>query len=274
MAVPNRIQHTFRRDTTPSLVALGQVLKDRRLQFLNISVLLLHASLTALFLTIPNLMIQDYGIPLAQHSWIYLAVMGFAFVGMVPLVIVAESKGRMKEVLMFVTLLMSISTLFMQWANYIWVLGILLWLYFIAFNTLEATLPSLISKLAPVGYRGTAMGVFSTHQFMGSFLGGLVGGWLLQNYSNGAIFWAVGLLFLVWSVVCFIQPTPRQLSSLAFSVSGSDQAAITTLMAQLEHVQGVEDMQVFADEQTAYLKVDKKILDKNALRQIAPQANI
>ncbi|GAB3479264.1 MFS transporter [Marinomonas epiphytica] len=273
-AVPNLVQHAFRRDTSPSLVALGRVLKDGRLRFLNISVLLLHGSLTALFLTIPNLLIEQFNIPLNQHSWIYLAVMGFAFVGMVPLVVLAESKGHMKAVLVFVLLLMALSAVLLQWVAYVWMLGVLLWLYFIAFNTLEATLPSLISKLAPVGYRGTAMGVFSTHQFMGSFLGGLVGGWLLQNYSNDAVFWTVGLLFFAWTVVCFIQPAPRQLSSIAFSVSDPSQSAITTLTAKLSQVQGVEDLQVFADEQTAYLKVDKKKLDKDALRQIAPQIHI
>ena len=168
-AVPNIVQHTFRRDTTPSLQALGLVLKDAKLRFLNVSVLLLHASLTALFVTVPNLLIQQFALPLSQHSWLYLAIMGFAFAGMLPLVIIAESKGKTKAVLIAVMVLLGLSSILLQWAPYLWVFGLLLWVYFVGFNSLEAVLPSLLSKLAPVGYRGTAMGVFSTHQFMGSF---------------------------------------------------------------------------------------------------------
>ncbi|TYL49099.1 MFS transporter [Marinomonas sp. IMCC 4694] len=271
-AVPNSVQHTFRRDTTPSLLALGLVLKDARLRFLNVSVLLLHASLTALFVTVPNLLIQKFDLPLAQHSWLYFAIMGFAFVGMLPLVIVAEAKGKMKGVLIAVMLLLGVSSILLQSATYVWAFGALLWVYFVGFNSLEAVLPSLVSKLAPVGYRGTAMGVFSTHQFMGSFLGGVGGGWLMQHHSSGGVFWVVGVVFLAWSVVCVFQPAPRQLTSLAFSLPDLTEDKILTKLAdQLAEIQGVEGIQIFKDEQTAYLKVDKKTLDKEALLRIAPQ---
>jgi predicted MFS family arabinose efflux permease len=234
-------------------------------------VLLLHASLTALFITIPNLLIKQFDLPLAEHSWLYLGVMGFAFVGMLPLVIIAESKGKMKGVLFVVLLLLGVSAILLQWATHIWLFSVFLWVYFVGFNALEATLPSLISKLAPVGYRGTAMGVFSTHQFIGSFLGGVGGGWLLQNYSSNGVFWAVGVVFLVWSLVGLAQPAPRQLSSLAFSLPNMTEDEITKLADQLSEIQGVEGMQIFKDEQTAYLKVDKTVLDKETLARLAPQ---
>jgi len=272
--VPNVVQHTFKRDTTPSLVALGRVIKDGKLRFLNISVLLLHASLTALFITVPHLLIQRFGLPLADHSWLYLGVMGFAFVGMVPLVIIAEAKGKMKAVVFSVVLMLGLSAILLQWAPHLWVFGLLLWCYFVGFNTLEATLPSLISKQAPVGYRGTAMGVFSTHQFLGSFLGGIGGGWILQHYSNSTLFDVVGIVLMLWTVVCFMQPAPRQLNSIAFSLPEGEDDTLDALADQLAKVKGVEDMQIFKDELTAYLKVDKKILDKETLKRLAPQANI
>ncbi len=270
-AVPNIVQHTFRRDTTPSLQALGSVLKDSKLRFLNVSVLLLHASLMALFVTVPDLLINQFNLPLSEHSWFYMLVMGFAFVGMLPLVVIAESKGKMKGILVVVLVLLGTSSIFLQWASDLWWFGILFWVYFVGFNALEATLPSLISKLAPVGYRGTAMGVFSTHQFLGTFLGGVGGGWLLQNYSQSGVFWVVGVVFLAWSLVGFTQPAPRQLSSLAFSLPNITEEEITKLADQLTQIQGVEGMQIFKDEQTAYLKVDKKILDKDTLKRLAPQ---
>ena len=273
-AVPNIVQHTFRRDTTPSLLALGAVLKDPKLRFLNVSVLFLHASLTALFVIVPNILVKQFDLPLTQHSWLYLGVMGFAFIGMLPLVIVAESKGKIKAILIAVMILLGLSAILLQWSPSIWVFAALLWVYFVGFNALEALLPSLISKLAPVGYRGTAMGVFSTHQFMGSFLGGVGGGWLLQQHANSGVFWVIGIVFLAWALVSAAQPSPRQLSSLAFSLPDMTDKEVEKLADQLSEIQGVEGMQIFKDEQTAYLKVDKKILDKDALLRLAPQVRL
>lgn len=273
-AVPNSVQHTFRRDTTPSLTALGSVMKNARLRFLNISVLFVHASLTAIFVVVPGRLINEFDLALSQHSWFYLAIMGFAFVGMLPLVIIAEAKGKMKEVLIGVFILLGICSIGLQGTSLFWLFAVLLWGYFIGFNAMEAVLPSLVSKLAPVGYRGTAMGVFSTHQFIGSFIGGVGGGWLLQHHANEGVFFVVGAIFLAWSLVCMVQPAPRQLTSLAFSLPNMTSAEVTELAEQLANVQGVEGMQIFEDEQTAYLKVDKKQLDKAALVQLAPQANV
>lgn len=270
-AVPNTTQHSFRRDTTPSLVALTQVLKDSRLRFLNVSVLLLHASLTALFVAIPSMLIHRYGLSLGKHSLLYLLVMAGAFLLMLPLVIAAEAKGKMKAVLTLVIAIIGLSTLLMNWVSDLWLFGVAVCLFFVAFNTLEATLPSVISKLAPVGYRGTAMGVFSTHQFMGAFLGGAGGGWLVQHTSVEVLFSVIGGIWLLWALISSIQPAPKQISSMAFSIDVKSAQEVQTLKDQLMNIQGVEDMQIFTDEQTAYLKVDKKILDIEALKRIAPQ---
>ena len=272
--VPNVKQHTFRRDTTPSLSALRSVLQSGHLRSLNMSVLLLHASLTALFVCIPSLLVNQFHFPLINHSWLYLFVMGLAFVGMVPLVIIAEAKGKMKQVMTSVMLLLSISIVFMGVVQSVWLFSVLLWAYFVAFNTLEATLPSVVSKLAPVGYRGTAMGVFSTHQFFGAFLGGVGGGWLLQNTSIETLFASVGSMVFIWTLLSLRQPAPPQLTSLAFSLGGLSQREITELSSRLMTIQGVEDMQLFEDEQTAYLKVNKKQLDRDSLLRVVPQVTL
>lgn len=269
-AVPNVTEHTFKRDTTPSLVALKDVLRNGRLRFLNISVFLLHGSLTALFVAIPSLLIHRYGLSLGQHSILYLLVMGAAFVLMLPLVIAAEAKGLMKHVLTIVITIIGLATVAMEWASNVWLFGVTVCLFFVAFNTLEATLPSVVSKLAPVGYRGTAMGVFSTHQFMGAFVGGAGGGWLLQNTSMTMLFSIIGGIWLLWAVVSAWQPAPKQVTSMAFSVAAHTEDGVQQLTEEIMAIQGVEDMQIFMDEQTAYLKVDKKQLDKAALQRIVP----
>ena len=273
-AVPNVKQHTFKRDTTPSLQALSKVLANKSLRFMNTSIFILHASLTALFVCIPNLLLTRFDLPLADHSWLYLIVMGLAFIGMLPMVIVAEAKGKMKQVVSYALLMLAFGTLFMGFSSSVTLFGVTLWLYFVGFNTLEATLPSLISKVSPVGYRGTAMGIFSTHQFMGAFIGGIGGGWLLQHYSAQIVFITVAVVMFVWTFFATRQAPTRHLTSLAFSLQHLDNVEIDKLANDLSGVDGVEDMQIFSDEKTAYLKVDKKLLDKDKLLQLAPSVSV
>ncbi|KZM38846.1 MFS transporter [Marinomonas sp. SBI22] len=273
-AVPNVKQHTFKRDTTPSLQALTQVFANKPLRFMNMSIFILHASLTALFVSIPSLLLTKFDLALANHSWLYLAVMGLAFVGMLPMVIVAEAKGKMKQVVSYAILMLAFGTLLMGFSSSVSLFAITLWLYFVGFNTLEATLPSLVSKVSPVGFRGTAMGIFSTHQFLGAFVGGIGGGWILQNYSSQTLFVAVAVIMFIWTFLATRQAPTRHLTSLAFSLQHLDLTQIDKLANDLSDVDGVEDMQIFSDEKTAYLKVDKKLLDKDKLLQLAPTVSV
>jgi len=273
-AVPNVKQHTFKRDTTPSLHALTQVFANKPLRFMNMSIFILHASLTALFVSIPSLLLTKFDLALANHSWLYLVVMGLAFVGMLPMVIVAEAKGKMKQVVSYAILMLAFGTLLMGFSSSVSLFAITLWLYFVGFNTLEATLPSLVSKVSPVGFRGTAMGIFSTHQFLGAFVGGIGGGWILQNYSSQTLFVAVAVIMFIWTFFATRQAPTRHLTSLAFSLQHLDSSQIDKLANDLSDVDGVEDMQIFSDEKTAYLKVDKKLLDKDKLLQLAPTVSV
>ncbi|MGB0942497.1 MAG: MFS transporter [Marinomonas sp.] len=274
LAVPNVKQHTFKRDTTPSLQALTQVFANKPLRFMNMSIFILHASLTALFVSIPSLLLTKFDLALANHSWLYLVVMGLAFVGMLPMVIVAEAKGKMKQVVSYAILMLAFGTLLMGFSSSVSLFAITLWLYFVGFNTLEATLPSLVSKVSPVGFRGTAMGIFSTHQFLGAFVGGIGGGWILQNYSSQTLFVAVAVIMFIWTFFATRQAPTRHLTSLAFSLQHLDLTQIDKLANDLSDVDGVEDMQIFSDEKTAYLKVDKKLLDKDKLLQLAPTVSV
>ncbi|KJZ08440.1 MFS transporter [Marinomonas sp. S3726] len=273
-AVPNVKQHTFKRDTTPSLHALTQVFANKPLRFMNMSIFILHASLTALFVSIPSLLLTKFDLALANHSWLYLVVMGLAFVGMLPMVIVAEAKGKMKQVVSYAILMLAFGTLLMGFSSSVSLFAITLWLYFVGFNTLEATLPSLVSKVSPVGFRGTAMGIFSTHQFLGAFVGGIGGGWILQNYSSQTLFVTVAVIMFIWTFLATRQAPTRHLTSLAFSLQHLDSSQIDKLANDLSDVDGVEDMQIFSDEKTAYLKVDKKLLDKDKLLQLAPTVSV
>jgi MFS family permease len=141
----------------------------------------------------------------------------------------------------------------------VWPFLVALFLFFTAFNLLEATLPSLMSKVAPAGSKGTASGIYSTCQFLGAFLGGVGGGWLLQYKGVDAVFMVAALLVAVWWLVALTMKPPRFLTSVQVSLlEGGDIAATKH---RLEALPGVAEVVIIAEEQAAYLKVDNAVFD-------------
>lgn len=234
---------------------------------LDVSIFSLHLLLMAIFVAVP-LRLVNAGIAVERHGWVYLAIMGLAFVVMVPLVIIAEKRRRMKLMCLSAVAGITLSLLGLGLGLVGGLAGLLVWLlvFFTAFNLLEATLPSMLSKLAPAGAKGTAMGIYSTSQFLGAFLGGVMGGWLSQQWGLGAVFIGCALLGLGWFVVMIGMTPPRHLSSeiVALDESHRDDS-LDTLMAKFASVAGVEDVMVVPGERLAYLKVDNDHLDRKAL---------
>ncbi|MPW23371.1 MFS transporter [Paraburkholderia sp. CNPSo 3157] len=189
----------------------AEVLRNTELLRLNFGVLVLHATQTALFLVVPRLL-ADAGLPVASHWQIYLPVMGLSFVLMVPAVIAAEKRRMMKSVVVSAVGLVLIGQFMLGLlAHTIATLVVLLFVYFLGFNILEAVQPSLVSKLAPGNRKGAATGVYNTTQSIGLALGGVVGGWLLKHVGASAVFYACSFLVLCWLLVAFNMkaPVPR-----------------------------------------------------------------
>jgi predicted MFS family arabinose efflux permease len=139
------------------------------------------------------------GLPLIEHWKVYLPAVLLSFVAMVPAVIIAERHGRLKQIFNgAVALLVVVQFGLYAWADGLVPIALWLTLFFVAFNILEATQPSWISRIAPPTAKGTALGVYNTLQSLGLFLGGLLGGWLGQRYGGGAVSLACGILALVW----------------------------------------------------------------------------
>ena len=136
-----------------------------------------------------------------------------------------------------------------------------------AFNYLEATLPSLVSRIAPAGSRGTAMGAFSTCQFLGAGLGGAMSGYIYQVAGEIGIFALVAIATALWWGLSVTMNNPPYVSSIVldlYSVVPSDARRMNDRLAT---VAGVKEVSLIIEEQTAYLKVDKKLLDEQHLRQ-------
>ncbi len=264
--VPEPSRHKMHRDTQPILADVGRVLADGQLLRLDFGILVLHAVLMASFVVVP-LQLEANGIQRSSHWLVYLGVLLAAVAGMIPLIVWAERRRQVKTAFVGAVALLALALSAMAFfgesaAGMIAALAFM----FLGFNYLEATLPSLISKTCPPSYKGTAMGVYSTSQFLGAFLGGLMGGWLFGTFGAGAVFLACSVLVLIWLVAAAGMHKPSHLASRLLALGEIRAEDAARLADRLRQVQGVAEAVVIAEERVAYLKVDRKSLDEEALR--------
>ncbi|MCM2132119.1 MFS transporter [Larsenimonas rhizosphaerae] len=236
---------------------IKKVVSDINLLRLDYSIFSLHLILTACFVAVP-LKLKALGIAPADHGMVYLPVMASAFVAMVPLIIIAEKYHKMRPVFIGTVISLVVVLLIMaELPNHSWWLLALLWLFFIAFNLMEATLPSMISKIAPAGAKGTAMGLYSTSQFLGASAGGMGGGLVASYFSSDAVFLFCSLAAAIWLIAIWKMPAPRHLSSEIRALSDTEAAAPEATRQQLLSMPGVVEAFVVTEEKTAYLKVER-----------------
>jgi MFS family permease len=188
--------------TTASTASTGPTRwSDGDLLRLDGGIFVLHFAQTAMFVVIPARLVAA-GLMLPEHWKIYLPVVIAAFAVMMPPLNWAERMGRLRGLFLFAVLLQAVTQLgFAVLPSGIASLSVLLLLFFIAFNMLEALIPSLVSRLAPAAGRGAAMGVYNTSQSLGIFAGGALGGVLGQRAGESAVFLVAALLMAAWFLV-------------------------------------------------------------------------
>jgi MFS family permease len=183
------------------------VLFDTQLLRLNFGIFTLHMVQMAMFVVVPGLLIRYGDLPLAAHWKIYLPAVLASFVLMVPAIILAEKRNKVQPV--FVSAIgLLFATLLAMWqgsTSFAVVAGGLL-SFFVAFNILEAMLPSLISRIAPPNAKGAALGVYNTTQALGLFIGGALGGWLVKNFDASAVFIGGAAMTALWLVAAATMP--------------------------------------------------------------------
>jgi MFS family permease len=261
---PTRLRR--HRDTGMVWSYLGDVLSNTQLLRLDLGIFTLHLLLASNWVVLPLQFRDHFGMPSADHWMIYLPVMLLGFFTMVPFIIIAENKEHMKGVFTgaVAVLMVSETLLYLNNASF-WALMFALWVYFAAFNLLEASLPSLVAKIAPPDAKGTAMGAYSTSQFMGIFVGGVVGGWLHEHYGLSSVFLFGAAISLVWLLAAATMQKPRYLSSYVLDLGVIDSDAADRLTAVLSALPGVEEVVIIAHEGVAYLKVDRHVVDTDVL---------
>jgi MFS family permease len=266
--IPDPAITRFHSDTEASWRHFGEVLRNRELLRLDFGIFSLHAILMSVFMQVP-FVLQRNGLAVAQHWYVYLPVMLIAFFLMVPPIIIAEKKAKMKQVFMLaVALAMTGQALLLFAQNSLWGVAAALLIFFTAFNVLEATLPSMISKIAPLAAKGTAMGVYSSVQFLGAFFGAAAGGALMQFVGGNAVFVFAIVLLLAWLILASGMTPPAAVSTRLYHLSEKNETAAVELHKQLAQVQGVREVMVIAAENIACLKVDLHGFDQDAVEQL------
>lgn len=249
------------------ITQLKQVLKMGDLNRLHVSVFTLHLLLTAMFIYVPSQLIQFADIPLQHHGWVYLPLLLASLFVAFPSIVLAEKYRKMRGI--FLTAIAGIILgllvlIFGFESKYILLLG--LGLFFIAFNVMEALLPSWLSKAAPIQSKATAMGVNASSQFLGAFFGGMIGGQLLM-LNHTAMGWSIlTAIAIIWLLVSFGLAQPRYLSSLVLRLPENRETDEWT--SQLLAIRGIEEVVVMSDQQVAYVKVDKQHIDDAARQQL------
>ena len=180
---------------------------SRELVTLDLSVFSLHLILASGFIVMPLLIMKNQIVSMADNWQLYLPAVLFSFIGMVPLIIISEKFKKTKYILLLSILLLIISQIvfFISDLNFSTFL-ITLTIFFVAFNSVEAILPSLLSRTASPSKRGLAMGIFSTSQFLGTFIGGAIGGLIYDIYDLNSVFLFTIFVAIIWWFMVLFSP--------------------------------------------------------------------
>jgi len=266
--IPNPSITRFHSDTEASSKRFREVLRNKDLLRLDFGIFSLHAILMSVFMQVPFLL-KNNGLNVAYHWKVYLPVMLLAFVFMVPPMIVADKKSKSKEIFLgAITLAVIAQITLLIFHTSLYTIALALLIFFVAFNLLEAMLPSLVSKTAPLAAKGTAMGIYSSSQFLGASVGASTGGLLMQYFGGNAVLIFAIALLLLWLAVASGMKSPAAVRTKLYPLPLMDEADARLLQSRLMQLKGVQEVMVVAAEQMASLKVELNGFDEASVEQL------
>jgi MFS family permease len=265
-AVPTPARSTQHRDAGIIKSYLGTALRNVALLRMNAGVFIIHLVMTANFLVLPAIFEHELHLARAEHWKVYLPVLAGSFLLAIPLIILAEKKQQIRTLLLGSTLALFLAEAGMALGHtqIDWLLAAF-FLFFIGFNFLEAVQPSLVAKYSDVSTKGTAMGIFSSSQFLGIFAGGSLGGMINHTWGTTGVFVFSALVVLGWFVIALQLPQPTFYTSRILKLDPLLFSDPQRLNDALLAVKGVKEVAIAANECIAYLKLDKTTLDEAAL---------
>ena len=249
-----------------TLAGLSTALRDGQMLRLNAGIFILHAVMVATFVALPIAIRDRAGIDVADHWKVYVGVLLASVVFTVPLIVIADRANRSRSVMVLGIVLLGAALAGLAGASAgSAVLIACMVVYFTGFNTLEASLPAMVSRVAPMRARGAALGVYSTLQYLGAFAGGVIGGWLLGAGGERAALAASAGLCIGWILIAIGLREPRRLSVEQLRIGAVDSESADALTVRLLAVPGVIEAVVVAEERIAWLRVDHRLLDRGSL---------
>jgi len=248
-------------------VRFAGVLRNTQLLRMNLGIFTLHLVQMAMFVVIPAALVAKGDLPVASHWKVYLPAVLVSFAFMVPAIIMAERKNRLKPVFVGAIGLLVLTQIgFLFERNGLWPIAICLVFFFVAFNILEATLPSLVSRIAPPNAKGAALGVYNTTQALGLFIGASLGGWLKQHVGADSVFMMTAGLAVVWLGLAATMLPPPKVASRSYPIGPS--VDLDTVRAKIVDLPGVREAVIEQEGRMAHLKVNLDRWDESRLRQL------
>lgn len=230
-----------------------------------LGIFLLHYLLMSSFLVLPVLMRATGQIDDASHHLVYFWLLLGSFLLMAPIMYLAEKPKYMKRALVGTIWLFVVANLVLADVVGLYLVLAGMTLFFMAFNLMEVLLPALVSKTARVGDRGTAMGMYSTAQFAGAFVGGSVGGLIVAVWDIHYLLYANAVVCGLWSLYASGLSKPGDYRTITCTVHDEGQWSASQVADALLSIDGVVDVAMIEQERLAYLKVDNDKYDESAL---------
>ncbi|MFT5758933.1 MAG: MFS family permease [Alteromonadaceae bacterium] len=266
--VPYSVNKAPRGDSVALPEQLKKLIRHPQLSRLNWGVFILHMALTACFVTLPKQFVAS-GLALEDHWQLYLPTLLGSFFLMVPFMIFAIKKQKEKQMLSAAVMLLTLALLFLWYLPMgFWNLVIFVVMFFTAFNYLEATMPSILSRLAPAGVKGSVMGIYSSSQFFGAFTGGVLGGVIASRYGEQSIFLVMAMISSLWLLATLTMKPLKKSKSFSFAMNLTSEQQADGVAEQLINMSGVLEATIVLDEAVAYLKVDDKMADIPAIKAL------
>lgn len=251
------------------------VLKNTQLLRLDLGVCTIHAMLTASFIGIPIILTRLLNLSQFDQVLLYVIVLPVAFFLMLPFIIIGEKKRKLKPFLTAAACLLILTQITLSlFHNHLSIVALALLVFFGAFTFLEATLPSLVSKISPIQRKGTAMGIYSTSQFLGIFIGGSLGGIIFSHFQLTGLFIFSALLGLIWLFSTLSMRQPPYFATIILEANNSVFINFQQIQQKLLAISGIAEITGLAQEGLLYIKADKEIINKEQLRKLIDEGNL
>jgi len=255
-----------------------QIILDKVFLKLDYGIFALHASQIIMFMMIP-LMLNGIGYTINYHWQIYLPVFVLSMLAIIPMIILSSKKKMLRSFfLLNVFLLIFVQFLFIIWSDSKQAIMITLLIYFIAFNFLEATLPSLISRLSPKNLKGLVLGAYNTSQSLGIFVGGILGGFIAMQFSDQAIFILSAMLLAAWFILMLKFIFPSSKNDMVIKIKPeffkqSDKSK-NLIFNKIENLDFIDEALIFPSESYIIIKLKRNTkFDNNKVMKILGEKN-